>query len=103
MLNPGQTIVDTSDQTVVYALSKRLQLMYPHKFGQGKNFPMFGGIHIDKLLLEIHGQLIAGSDFLDFLTIQNFQSLVLKIALNVPKITSARYLIQVCLCTEFLA
>ena len=67
MLNPGQTIVDTSDQTVVYALSKRLQLMYPHKFGQGKNFPMFGGLHIDKLLLEIHGQLIAGSGLPQFL------------------------------------
>ena len=67
MLYPGQTIVDTSDQTVVYALSKRLQLMYPHKFGQGKNFPMFGGIHIDKLLLEIHGQLIAGSGLPRFL------------------------------------
>ena len=28
---------------------------------------MFGGLHIEKLLLEIHGQLIAGSGLVQFL------------------------------------
>ena len=40
LLNPGQTILDTSDQPMYAALSKRLQQMYPHKFGQGKYCPM---------------------------------------------------------------
>ena len=35
--------------------------MYPQKFGQGKYFPLFRRLYIDKLLLEIHGQLIACS------------------------------------------
>ena len=51
MLNPGQTVVDTSNQPA-YALSKRLRKMYPHKFRQRKYFPMFGGLHIEKLLLK---------------------------------------------------
>ena len=33
LLNPWQTIVDTNDRPV-YSLSKRLQLMYLHRFGQ---------------------------------------------------------------------
>ena len=103
MLNPGQTIVDMSDQPV-YALSKRLQQTYPYKFGQGKYCPMFGGLHIEKLFFEIHGQFVAGSGLPQFL---NYSKLSItgagNIALNVPNITSARYLIQVCLCAEFKA
>ena len=36
LLNPGQTIVDTRDQPMYAPLSKRLQKMYPHTFGQMK-------------------------------------------------------------------
>ena len=39
LLNPGQKIVDTSDQPV-YALSKRLQQIYAHTIGQGKYCPI---------------------------------------------------------------
>ena len=78
--------------------------MYSHKFGHGKYFPMFGGLHIEKLLLEIYGQLIAGSEFPRFL---NYSKLSITgaghIALNVPNITCARYLIQVYLYAEFKA
>ena len=66
MLYSGQTTIDTSDQPV-YALSKRLQQMYPPTFGQGKYFPMFGRFHREKLLLDIHGQLIAGRGLPRFL------------------------------------
>ena len=59
-LNPGQVTVDTSDQTV-YALSRRLQQMFPGSLGPEKYLPMFGGLHIGKRLLEILEQLIAGS------------------------------------------
>ena len=65
-LNPGQVTVDTSDQPV-FALSRRLQQMLPDSLGPGKYMPMFGGLHIEKLLLEIHGQLIAGSGLTQYL------------------------------------
>ena len=80
LINPGQTIVDKSGEPV-YALPKKLQQMYPHKFGQRRYLPMFGRLHIEKILLEIHGQLLLVMDFLGFFTIQNFQSLVLEIYL----------------------
>ena len=90
LLNPVQTILDTSDQPV-YALSKRLQQMHPHKFGQRK-------------YCEIHDQLIADCRLPRFL---NYSKILItgagNIALNVPNITSARYLIQVYLCEEFKA
>ena len=58
--------------------------MYSYKLGQGKYFPMFGGIHIEKLLYEIQVQLIAGSRLPWFL---NYSKLSItgtgNIALNV--------------------
>ena len=102
-LNPGQVTVDTSDQPV-YALSRRLQQMFLDSLGPGKYLPMFGGLHIEKLLLKIHGQLIAGSGLTQFLdkakiSITGAGNAVV----NVPQITSARYLLQVCLCAEYKA
>ena len=78
--------------------------MYPHKIGPRTYFPMFGGLHIEKLLLEIHRQLIAGSGLPQLLNYSKLSIIGAEdIALNVPNITSARYLIQVCLCAEFKA
>ena len=65
-LNPGQLTVDTSDQPV-YALSRRLQQMFPDSLGPGKYLPMFGGLHIEKLLLEIQASLFLEVDLLNFL------------------------------------
>ena len=57
---------------------------------------MIGGLHIEILLLEIHVQLIAGNEIPLFL---NYSKLFItgagNIALNIPNIVSARYLIQV--------
>ena len=103
VLNPDQVIVDTSDQPV-YAISRRLQEMFPDTIGPGKYLPMFGGLHIEKLLLEIHGQLIAGSGLSQFLDRADISITGAgNVALNVPQITSARYLLQVCLCAEYKA
>ena len=60
LLHAGQTLVVTSHQPL-YALSNRVQETRAHKFVQGKYFSIFGGLHIDKLLHEIQGQLIADS------------------------------------------
>ena len=59
-LNPGQIIVDVSDQPI-YALSKQLKIMFPNQFGPGKYFPILGKLHIEMVLLDIHGQLVEGS------------------------------------------
>ena len=94
---------DTSDQPVC-ALSKQLQQMFPDSLGPGKYLPMFGGLHIEKLLLEIHGQLIAGSrlaQFLDQVKVSITRAGIVMV--NVSQITSARHLLQVCLCTEYKA
>ena len=89
VLNPGQVTVDTSDQPV-YALSRRLQQMFPDTLGPGKYLPMFGGLHIEKLLLEIHGQLIAGSGLAQFLDRAGVSITGAgNVALNVSQITSA--------------
>ena len=55
-MNPNQTTVDTCDQPV-YALTKQIQWRYPELFGNSKYFPLFGGLHIEKALLIVHGGL----------------------------------------------
>ena len=57
---------------------------------------MFGGLQIEKLLLEIQGQLIAGSELAKFLCqtkvcIAGVGNMVV----NLSQITSARYLLEV--------
>ena len=65
---------------------------------------MFSGLHIGKLLLEIHGQLIAGSALAQFLDQAKVSITGAgNVVVNVSQITSARYLLQVCLCAEYKA
>ena len=102
-LNPSQVTVDTSDQPL-YALSRWLQQVFPDSLGPGKYLPMFSGLHIGKLLLEIHGQLIAGSALAQFLDQAKVSITGAgNVVVNVSQITSARYLLQVCLCAEYKA
>ena len=68
-LNPGQTLVDISDQPV-YALTKELQLCFPKTFSN--YFPLFGQLHNEQCLLVIHGQMIKGSGILEILTENKF-------------------------------
>ena len=56
VMNPNQTPVDTCDQPV-YALTKQIQWRYPELFRNSKYFPLFGGLHIQKALLIVHGGL----------------------------------------------
>ena len=68
------------------------------------SLPMFGGLHIEKIFLEFRGQLIAGSGLAQFL-VQAKVSITRagNVVVNVSQITSARYLLQVCLCAEYKA
>ena len=103
LLNPGQVIVDVSDQPL-YALSKQLQIIYQNEFGPGKYFPIFDGLYIEKVLLIIHGQLVEGSGLSQLLGISNLSITGPGDALiKVPHITRTRYLLEVCLCAEFKA
>ena len=66
--------------------------MYPHKFGQGKFLSIFDGLHMGKVLLEIHDQLIAGSGLLRLLNHSKLSIIsAANIASNVANITSACY------------
>ena len=62
---------------------------------------MFGGLHIEKLFPEIHGQLIVRSRHAKF---PDQTNVVItgagKVVVIVSQITSTRYLLQVCLCAE---
>ena len=98
-LNPAQVTVDTSDQPI-YSFSRQLQQIFPDSLGPAKYLPMFGGVQIEKLLLEIHGQLIAGSGLTQFLDQAKVSTTGARnVMVNVSQI-SAQYLLQVCLCTK---
>ena len=78
--------------------------MLPDSLGPGKYLPMFGRLHIEKLFLEIRGQLIAGSGLAQFLVqVKVSVTRAGNVVVNVSQITSARYLLQVCLCAEYKA
>ena len=76
--------------------------MFLDSLGPGEYLPMFGGFHIEIILLEIHGKIIAGSGLAQFLDRAKVSITgVRNVVVNVSQITSARYLLQVCLCAEY--
>ena len=78
--------------------------MFPDSLGPGKYQPIFGGLHIEKWLLEIHRQLIAGSGLVQFLDQAKVSITGAgNVEVNVSQITSAPDLLQVCLCAEYKA
>ena len=95
--NPGQTPVDVCNQPV-YALTKEIQWREKDTFGSSSYFSLFGGLHIKKSLLTVHGELVKGSGLLSAcdLSITGIGALV-----NVNYITKARYCLQVSIATKF--
>ena len=95
-LNPGQVIVDTSKPARLCSFET---ITANVSLGPGKHLPFFSGLHIEKLLLEIHRQLIAGlAQFLDQAKVSNTGGG--NVVINVSQITGARHLLQVSLCAE---
>ena len=94
VINPNQTPVDTCDQPV-YALTKQTQWRYPELFGNSKYFSLFGGFHIEKALLIVHGEFIKGSG-LDKLLGQSNLSItgMENTVVNVTDIKRCRYSLQ---------
>ena len=100
-LNPGQIPVDVSDQPV-YALTKELQWRKPEEFGENFYFAMFGGLHLEHMLLLIHGELIQGSGLYEILHINNLSTIGTGAVVRANHIKQARYCLQVALCAIYL-
>ena len=100
-LNPGQLAVNTSDQSV-YAFSRRLQQMFSDSLCPQKYPPMFGGLHIQNVLLEIQGQFFAGSWLAHFLDQAKVSITGAgNVVVNVSQIIRVWYLLQVRLYAEY--
>ena len=101
VINPNQTPVDTCDQPV-YALTKQTQWRYPELFGNSKYFSLFGGFHIEKALLIVHGEFIKGSG-LDKLLGQSNLSItgMENTVVNVTDIKRCRYGLQISACAIY--
>ena len=101
VINPNQTPVDTCDQPV-YALTKQMQWRYPELFGNSKYFSLFGGLHIEKALLIVHGEFIKGSG-LDKLLGQSNLSItgMENTVVNVADIKRCRYGLQISACAIY--
>ena len=99
-LNPGQTPVDVCDQPV-FALTWELQQRLKETFGKSKYFCLFGGLHIEKILLVIHGELIKGSGLESILSASNISIIGTEAMVNVNQVKQARYCLQVSLCATY--
>lgn len=101
LLNPGQVIIDLSDQ-LIYSILRILLQYLPNELGHGLFLPMFGWLHIEKLLLKTQGKMVDGNCLLKVLNVShNSMTWAGNIIIKVPRITSAWYLLQMCLCAEF--
>lgn len=99
VINDGQTPTDVCDQPV-YALTKQIQWIFLHLFQN--YFYLFGGLHVEKSLLVIHGQFIKGSGLAEVLGKSNLSVIGLEnTLLNANDIKRARYAVQVAACAIY--
>ena len=99
VINDGQTPIDVCDQPV-YDLTKQIQWIFPHLFQN--YFSLFGGLHVEKSLLVIHGQFIKGSCLAEVLGKSNLSVIGLEnTLLNANDIKRARYAVQVAACAIY--
>ena len=99
IINPGQTPVDCNDQPV-FALTKELQFRFPNM--SQNHFLLFGGLHIEKSLLVLHGQRIKASGLMEILNNLKTSTIGLFAVVDVNSIKRATYCIQVTLSTLYV-
>ena len=82
--------------------------MFPDFPGPGKYLPMLRGLfqknlkQLEKRLLEIHRQFIAGSGLIQCLDqVKDSITGAGNVVVKVSQITSTRYMLHVCLCAEY--
>ena len=86
--------MDVCDQPV-FPLTWELQQRLKETFGKSKYFCLFGGFHIEKISLVIHGELIKGSGLESILSASNFSIIGTEAMVNVNHIKQAHYCLQV--------
>ena len=62
---------------------------------------MFGALHIEKILLVLHGDIIRGSGLLEILQANELSVIGVDAIVNVNDIKKARYCLHVTLCAVF--
>ena len=101
VINPGQTPVDVCDQPVC-ALTKQIQWKFPARFGNFSYFSLFGGLHVEKSLLTVHGEFIKGSDLPELLGQSNLSITGIEnTTVDVNHIKRARYGLQISACVIY--
>jgi hypothetical protein len=65
-LNPAQTPVMAVDQPL-FAIAKQIQWSWPEIYGENMFVIMFGGLHIEMVVLKVLGELLKGSGWTDVL------------------------------------
>ena len=78
----------------VYALTKEIQWREKDTFGSSSYFSLLGGLHIEKILLTVYGELVKGSDPENILSACDF-------SINVNHIKQARYCLHVSIAAKF--
>ena len=91
--NPGQTPVDVCDQSV-YELTKEIQWREKDTFGSS-------GLHTEKSLLTVHGELVKGSGLENILSACDLSIIGTGALVNVNHIKQARYCLQVSIAAIF--
>ncbi len=65
-VNPGQVPVLTVDQPL-YAIAKEMQWSWPDQYGEGKYVVLMGGLHIEMALLNVLGNWLDGSGWVQYM------------------------------------
>ena len=86
----------------VYALTKEIQWWKPETFGKSSYFSLFGWLHIEKVLLIVHGEFFKGSGLNNNLSASDLSIIGAEVMVNVNHIKQARYYLQVCLSVWFM-
>ena len=95
VLNPGQTLVDISDQ-LMCALTKELRFRQSEFFSQ--HFPIFRQLRIELPLLVIYWQFIEGSMLVQIYSENKSSMIGLPAVVHVNNIKRTRYTLHITLC-----
>ena len=88
-------MVDIGDQPL-YALCKQIQLLIPG-YPLETYLPLMGGLHIEQVMLTMHGQLVVGTGIEEIISVAQLSqagaaTLLASASQNCP----TRYVIEVC-------
>ena len=101
-LNPGQVPVIAYDQPL-YSIAKQIQWNWPETYGEDKYLCMFGGLHIEKAVLDMAGNLLEDSGWIEILVRANIAtSGTANSFLKAAHITKTRHAHQITSCGLYM-